>query len=948
MHCWKPELIKSIFLLLLLFFNNYCFSQSDIDDSLIIKKYSAVVSESNFYKKQPNIYLIKIKENNTSLFKEQYKEEILRQFNAYWFVIKNVNTSVQAQNLFQTVLPANNNYKLSASFNNKNSVNDSGYRFIIKVADSNLLIKNYNQLHIEAHYHSNYFIIKAKFSFITDTLIKDDNIQSIDIMPQAPKQENVINDYDNTENAISLFFSQHPSINGNGLTASVKENLFDTNDIDFKRRYVASSISSDTVSSHATTMATLIAGGSNSFQTGKGIAWGAELSSSDFANLLPDAYDYFNQCKISVQNNSYGVGIENFYGNDAAAYDQSTIDNPYLLYVFSAGNSGNVTPGDGMFKNINGFANLTGSFKQAKNILTVGSVDSFYNVPLLSSKGPAFDGRIKPELVAYGNDGSSGAAAITSGTVLAVQSAYKSVHHDSLPANALAKAIIINSADDVFKAGPDFYSGYGNVNTSNAVNDALANQYYRGDVKRDETLNFPVHITNNISNIKFTLVWNDPVAQPNAFTSLINDLDLTVENASDHTIFQPWVLNSDADSSTLLNTATRKRDSLNNVEQVTISNPAEGDYIIHVKAYNLATTSQSFYIAYRFDTANTFTFISPVSKTHFTAGGNTIFRWKTTFTSTTKTKLEYSIDKGNTWQLISNAVNLSKKYFKWVAPDTNVVALARIIIGNTIFYSDTFDISKQIFPHVGFYCGDSSLIYWNKQIGVQQYQVYNLGDKYLQPLTIISDTSYIIKNSDLQYVSVAAFFNGRAGINSYTFNLSTQGVSCYISNFLADISGSIAALKLFLGTTFNVQGVRFQKFVSGSWKNVKQADLINSLNINAIDSLQQGINYYRAVVMLDNGEIITSNEATVYYFKNADYIIAPNPSIHGQGFYVLSNDVSSNAITLFDEIGRKFISQKIEAQHQFIATAQLSKGIYFIAIFNDDNKLVYKTKIIIN
>ena len=37
----------------------------------------------------------------------------------------------------------------------------------------------------------------------------------------------------------------------------------------------------------------------------------------------------------------------------------------------------------------------------AKNIITVGHIDSLGNVLSLSSRGPAYDGRIKPELVAF-------------------------------------------------------------------------------------------------------------------------------------------------------------------------------------------------------------------------------------------------------------------------------------------------------------------------------------------------------------------------------------------------------------------------------------------------------------------------------------------------------------------------------------------------------------------
>src|SRR5689334_1492938 len=104
------------------------------------------------------------------------------------------------------------------------------------------------------------------------------------------------------------------------------------------------------------------------------------------------------------------------------------IDNSSLLHIFSAGNSVDVADSFGQYKNLTGFANITESFKHAKNILVVGSVDSFYSIPVLSSKGPAYEGRIKPDLVAYGNEGSSGAAAITSGTALAVQSAYAQLH----------------------------------------------------------------------------------------------------------------------------------------------------------------------------------------------------------------------------------------------------------------------------------------------------------------------------------------------------------------------------------------------------------------------------------------------------------------------------------------------------------------------------------------
>ncbi len=234
--------------------------------------------------------------------------------------------------------------------------------FLIEVSDSRSLVNLTNQYAAQAsilstHKNGKIFRVKTSFSFVAKTLLDDENILFVDIKFNTPNEETVINDYDNSVNDINLFFAKYPAVNGKALTVSVKENLFDTTDIDFKGRYKHTTLTSTQITSYATTMTTLIGGASNSFYTGKGIAWCCNLSSSDFAVLLPDANSAYRQYNISVQNHSYGVGVENFYGSDAAAYDQSMIDNPSLLHIFSAGNSGNLADSIGQYKDLTGFAN---------------------------------------------------------------------------------------------------------------------------------------------------------------------------------------------------------------------------------------------------------------------------------------------------------------------------------------------------------------------------------------------------------------------------------------------------------------------------------------------------------------------------------------------------------------------------------------------------------------
>ncbi|HXL54800.1 MAG TPA: S8 family serine peptidase [Chitinophagaceae bacterium] len=893
-------------------------------------------------------FLIKIYSDHANSFKKQFKKQIKRQLNVNWFIIKVERPAIQNNAFIEQYFVANNNWKLSPTLLNKlNELPpDKNFIFLVEVNDcssfTNFINQHASQASIlSAHNNEKIFRVKTNFSFITKTLIGDESVISVDLRLNTPKEESVINDYDNSVNGINLFFAKYPAVNGEGLTVSVKENLFDTTDIDFKGRYKPTTLNSSQITSHATTMTTLIGGGGNSFYTGKGIAWGSNLSSSDFTILLPETNSTYRQYNISVQNHSYGVGVENFYGSDAAAYDQSMIDNPSLLHIFSAGNSGDLADSIGQYKDLTGFANITGSFKQAKNILVVGSVDSFYNVPLLSSKGPAYDGRIKPELVAYGNDGSSGAAAITSGTSLAVQSAYAIQHNDSLPANALVKAIIINSADDILNQGPDFFSGYGNVNTYRAAKDMLSGNFFSGTVRQDETKDFNISIPVNAKNLKVTLVWNDAPAQANAFTALVNDLDLQLEKRSDNTIFLPWDLNSTPNVNSLNQLPERKRDSLNVVEQITIDNPAAGNYIIHVKGYDVSTTVQSFYVVYRWDTANTFQFISPAATDHFTSGSNSIFRWNSTYAKTSG-KLEFSIDNGATWNLINANVDLSKKYYQWVAPDTFVLALARMTIGSDVYVSGTFSFSTQLYPHVGFNCTDSVLIYWDKVKGINKYEVYQLGSKYLEPVTILADTTIVLRNNTSPYVAVTTVLdNNHTGVNSYTFNYNTQGVACYISNFLADLNANNnALLQLALGTIFNINSVQFQELTPNGWNTISTIQPVTITNLSYKDnSLHNGINTYRAIVMLNNGNIIYSSTVNVYYFSNNIFVMMPNPLPRNQNLTILSNNFTANTLVMYDMMGRKVLQKEISETREDISIAHLVKGMYIVMIFNNNKKL---------
>jgi hypothetical protein len=285
---------------------------------------------------------------------------------------------------------------------------------------------------------------------------------------QTIQPESNVTEMELSLNKINLIHRFLPNLNGENFTIAIKENKIDSLDIDFQGRLIRSNLTSTLFSNHAADMATIMAGGGNNSALRKGIAWKAKIMSISFSNLLPESDDFYRKNQIYLENHSYGTDIQNVYSNVALAYDASISRLSDVLHVFSSGNSGNITPTDGSFKGIANYSNLTGSFKQAKNIITVGAVDSVGKIEVKSSRGPTYDGRLKPEIVAFGQDGSSGAAALVSGVATLLQQQYSQSRNGLKPPSHLVKALLINSAEDVGTKGIDYQSGYGNINAYSA------------------------------------------------------------------------------------------------------------------------------------------------------------------------------------------------------------------------------------------------------------------------------------------------------------------------------------------------------------------------------------------------------------------------------------------------------------------------------------------------
>ncbi len=843
----------------------------------------------------------------------------------------------------QPEIPSKLSPLITNIYKNHDSLQHLSYQVLVTDSLSFILFLERNKIpvrNLQFYQSANIFSLELNPSDINKHLLQSDIVRFIE-KKRKPVEEMNVNGFDLGANKISKLHHEYPLWNGSGMIVSVKEQRPDTADIDFRGRYISTPLQSLSTTTHATLMTNMIAGGGNSFYTGKGVAWGSAITSSDFSSLLPDPDTYYQQYNISVQNHSYGTGVENYYGADAMAYDISTINNPELIHVFSAGNMGTTAPSIGMYQDIEGYANLTGSFKMAKNILTVGAIDPFIQIPLQSSRGPAYDGRIKPELVAFGVDGSSGSAAVVSGISLILQQVYKSLHQDSLPSSALVKAVLLNSADDIGPQHPDFISGYGNANGFKAIQLLTIGNFIKDKLIEGEEMIYPLQVPYGIRQMKLTLVWNDVPAEVNSPRALVNDLDLQLNAGAQS--WQPWVLNHFPRKDSLQLPAERKRDSLNNVEQITLDFPEPGNYTFSVKGKKIPGSPQEFYLAYQFDTVNVFTWHYPVYRQNIFPGNNNIIRWESGFDKNKTGKLEYSLN-GSDWQLVNSNVDLSKSFYNWQASDTISLAHLRMQIDGIIFVSDTFTISKDIKLLVGFHCKDSVLLYWENVEEATGYQIYSLENNYLEPVIITNDTSIVISKSNYTslHYSVAPIIGSMPAIKSFTINYTQQGVECYFRSFLAGIMDDDIHLQLSLGSLYNIITIDWEKLTPTGYQVMYREPIITQTSLNYIDVAPTGgVNIYRVKLTLRNGQIIYSDSITIYFADVNKYRVYPNPVGQYHPVHIISREADIASMQVFNSMGILMLEKRLDDVINTIPAGMLSKGLYIIRVISDDGMITH-------
>ena len=347
-----------------------------------------------------------------------------------------------------------------------------------------------------------------------------------------------------------------------------------------------------------------------------------------------------------LYSNSWGGSY--WYDAFAIEVDDFSYKNPEFLAIFAAGNDGSL-----------GLRSVL-SPAMAKNAVAVAasntghaSLDDILEIPSFSAKGPAPDGRIKPDVTVPGasiisakaskethlftvksqsclvepKTGTSMAAPVCAGHAAMIRQYFadklfwNAVCNNSYPLCSqgafsppgyLVKAVLLNAGTDLryyidaknakvpLGESPDVFQGYGRVNLGYTL--PLVRYVYQQtgfdllvDINQVESYTeavYEVHVLESTAPLRATLCWYDPPNEEFVARVLLHDLDLIFIDPHG-AVFYGNAANRDGTASFGV-----QRDELNSNEQITITAPKIGKWLVKIQGKLLSQTDvQKFAIA---------------------------------------------------------------------------------------------------------------------------------------------------------------------------------------------------------------------------------------------------------------------------------------------------------------------------------------------------------------
>lgn len=675
---------------------------------------------------------------------------------------------------------------------------------------------------------------------------------------------------------------------GSGITVMTRDDGKVGPHIDYQGRIDNSTALNVLVSrTHGDGVSGIFAGAGNLDPTMRGMAAGADIIITDYEPTFLDSTLKFHLEKdVLITNSSYSNGCNAGYTTITETVDQQCFENNTFLHVFSAGNSNAQDCEYGAGPN---WATITGGHKQGKNVMATANLEADGTLVGSSSWGPAHDGRLKPDIAAHGTQmstapenaymqfgGTSGAAPNIAGITAQLQQAYVEKNGDLAEASLL-KAVMMNTANDLGNTGPDYKFGWGHVNSYRAALTIEEDRFSKYSVEPDVNNTHVLSIPSNVVEARIMVYWADQPGTVMTNKSLVNDLNCWV-SAPDGTDYHPWVLDPTPNDVNLNTPEINGTDTLNNVEQVFITNPPAGDYTVNVEGFELPFGTHDYYLVWEFR-SSTQEITYPNGGEHFAPGETIRIHWDAATTNGFYA-IWYSVNGGLNWTPI-NTVFGEERMMEWIIPE-ETTPNARVRVTKTpgnISSISQFDFSIAPRPEnvtIAEVCPDHVKLVWDPVVDAAAYDVFVLGEKYMDSVATTSSTIYDLSGLDIEkenWFAVRAVLNNGA-VSQRTIAISHGGglLNCQQENDIrmVEFTNPDRTAMLACGGFGENIGVKILNEGTEAQSNFEIAYQINS-----------------------NSPVVETYTGTLMPGEEADYSFASLENIDVSGFYDFSAWVGS-------------------------------------------------------
>ncbi len=346
-------------------------------------------------------------------------------------------------------------------------------------------------------------------------------------------------------------------------------------------------------------------------------------------------------------------------------------------------------------------------------------------------------------------------------------------------------------------------------------------------------------------------------------------------------------------------------------------------------------------MAYEFEQG--FDWIYPVKGSLLKSGEPVQLRWQGNPASTSG-KIEYSPIGTDKWYPVATTVEACAITTTWTPPDTTILARVRLVTDENTYLSDTFAISRPVPLQVGFACEDDLLLHWNQLPEAKQYQLFRLGDYYMEPFMVTTDTAALLpgERNQARYYAVAPLIGNVAIGRSLTIDPKKAEYGCYIKSFLPRqlVTDSIF-MDLRIATQYGLTSASLQRWTPQGYQTVQQITPVTALEMLFTDPQPKtGHNLYRIRLENEAGKVYYSQTEEVYYLRAGEMLVFPNPLLAGQLLNIVEGEDKPAIIYLYDSRGALLHQFRETGTIKTFDTTQLRKGTYLIRIQTESGKYV--------